>query len=84
MSTYTQFFGGGITAVETFIGDGIEDTFVLSAATSSTNRVAVSVNGLLQEPIEHYSIIDGELSFTEVPNSGDQVLVYVFGTSRVV
>lgn len=82
MSTYRQFFGGGITNVETFTGDGTTTTFVLAATVTSVNHLIVSVNGLVQQPTTHYTIVTGDLVFGEAPSNNAVITVQILNTSR--
>lgn len=82
MSTYRQFFGGGITAVEAFTGDGTEDTFSPTTTITSVNHVIVTVNGLVQRPTTHYTLVTGDIVFAEAPPNNAVIVLQIFGTSR--
>jgi len=82
MSTYRQFFGGGITNVETFTGDNVTTTFSLSTTVTSVDHMVVSVNGLVQQPTTHYTLVTGDIVFSEAPSSGAAITVQILNTSR--
>ena len=53
-----------------FSGTGSQTNFSLSAAVSQQKNVIITVNGLLQIPVTHYTISGSTLSFTSAPYSG--------------
>lgn len=65
--------------------DGVNDTFVLPAATT-TNSSIVSINGVLQLPGVAYNAFSGNTSivFTEAPAIGDVIDVRILTTTTTV
>lgn len=53
-----------------FSGTGSQTNFSLSAAVSQQKNVIITINGLLQIPVTHYTISGSTLSFTSAPYSG--------------
>jgi hypothetical protein len=70
-----------IITSEQFTGDGVEDTYTLSANTT-TNGTMVSINGVVQIPTFSYSITVDQLVFTEVPATGDLIDVRILTTTQ--
>jgi len=84
MSTYRQFFGGGITNVESFTGNGVATIFNLAATVTAVKHMIVSVNGLIQQPTVHYTLSSGDLVFSEAPPNNAAIVVQVLNTSRAL
>ena len=63
--------GGGGSAVtatsQTFTGNGSTTIFTLSSSIADLKNVIVSINGLIQTPVTHYSISGTTLTFTSAP-----------------
>ena len=55
---------------QVFSGTGSQTNFSLSSAVSQQKNVIITVNGLLQIPVTHYTISGSTLSFTSAPYSG--------------
>ena len=66
---------------EQFTGNGVQDTYTLSANTT-TSGTMVSINGVVQIPTYSYSITANELVFTEIPASGDLIDVRILTTTQ--
>lgn len=66
-----------IPTVQQFSGDGSTTTFTLTTSVSSIQSVLVSVDGVVQDANESYTIPDGvTLTFTAAPSSGtDNIFV---------
>ena len=56
-------------------GNGSDNVFTLSSSVSSVNELIISINGTLQQPTAAYSVAGTDLTFTEVPVSGDVIEV---------
>jgi len=72
-----------IITSETFTGNGLANTYVLSSNTT-TNGTVVSINGILQIPTLAYSISGTTLQFTENPADGDIIDVRTLATTQTV
>jgi len=55
-----------------FVGDGIANTFVLSAA-PLIDSARIYLNGVLLEPVAEYSLSGTDLVFVDTPDSGDKI-----------
>jgi len=53
-----------------FAGTGSQTIFTLSASVSQQRNVIITVNGILQIPVTHYTISGTTLTFTSAPYSG--------------
>jgi hypothetical protein len=58
--------------VDSFIGDGITVNFTLSRIPADEDHVFVTINGVSQH-IDSYSITGSVLTFSEAPETGDQI-----------
>lgn len=56
--------------VEKFSGTGACTSFTLARDLDSADDVQVTVNGVLQEPTDSYSVLNGTITFTEAPSLG--------------
>jgi hypothetical protein len=56
--------------VEKFSGTGACTTFTLARDLDNADDVQVTVNGVLQEPTDAYSVLNGIITFTEPPSNG--------------
>jgi len=67
----------GIPSVQQFSGNGSTTTFTLNQSVSNIQSVLVSVDGVVQDANESYTIPDGTtLTFTAAPSSGtDNIFV---------
>ena len=70
-----------IITSDQFTGDGVQDTYTLSANTT-TNGTMVSINGVVQIPTFSYSITVDQLLFTEIPAVGDLIDVRILTTTQ--
>ena len=61
-----------------FDGDGSTVAFTLSTDTASTNTVIVTLNGVIQEPTNAYTVSGSTLTFTSAPSNADHVSVRIF------
>ena len=55
---------------QSFTGDNTTTIFTLSNSVANQRNVIVSINGLIQVPVTHYSISGSSLTFTDAPYSG--------------
>lgn len=56
--------------VEKFSGTGACTTYTLARDLDSADDIQVTVNGVLQEPTDSYSLLNGIITFTEAPSLG--------------
>lgn len=72
--------GAGFVSIsrDEFIGDGINDTFLLSTTPSSIQTLMVNIDGLVQL-IESYTLTDASLSFSSPPLNGEKIEVVTYG-----
>lgn len=68
------------STVDYYTGDGVTDTFALTAVPSSENYTFVAVGGVLQ-PRDRYSILGTYLTFSSVPPAGVPIDITTFGGS---
>jgi len=68
---------------ETFSGDGSTTTYTLNEE-SSTASAIVTINGVVQLPTTAYAISGTTLTFTEAPESGDEIEVRRLTTTTSV
>jgi hypothetical protein len=59
-------------SVDALVGDGVTTIFSLSQS-STTPGAVVLVNGVVQNPVTAYTVSDTTLTFTEAPDSGDDI-----------
>ena len=55
---------------QSFTGDGTTAIFTLTNSVANQRNVIVSMNGLLQVPVTHYTISGTTLTFTDAPYTG--------------
>ena len=74
-----------IPTVQQFSGTGSATTFTLDRSVSSIQDVLVSVDGVVQDANESYTIPDGvTLTFSAAPSSGtDNIFVNYLGKYRL-
>jgi hypothetical protein len=84
MSTYRQFFGGGITDVETFAGDDVTTTFSPTTSITYADHIVITVNGLIQQPITHYTLSAGDIVFNEAPSNNAIITLQILNTSSAI
>lgn len=68
---------GPVAGIDNFLGDDIEDTFILSQDPGSNLFILVTVNGLLQIPGIHFTLTGDELVF-DVPPPEDAIISVTF------
>ena len=70
-------------AVQQFNGDGSTTTFTLNRTVADKQSVLVSVDGVVQESTDSYTVPDGTtLTFSAAPSSGTgNIFVMYMGTS---
>jgi hypothetical protein len=63
--------------VETFNGDGINDTFTLTTDPVSASSMLVDINGVVQKPLVAYTLntVTNEITLTDIPEIGDVITV---------
>jgi hypothetical protein len=66
-----------VVSVDSFVGDGTKTTFVMSGI-ATTNQVIVTINGLVQHPVESYTASGTTLEFVQAPALGDEISVRRF------
>jgi len=68
---YWSSAAAAISAVDatsqTFTGNGSNTVFTLSTSVANQKNIIISINGLLQVPVTHYSITGTALTFTDAP-----------------
>lgn len=69
-----------VISSDSFIGDGFQDTFILSQNTTTASAF-VSINGIVQIPSSSYTITDNILLFTEPPLPTDIIDVRIISTT---
>lgn len=63
----------------TFTGNGTTVTFTgLSQVPASANHTVVTINGVVQEPIGNYTVLNDTITFLVAPASGDAIEVRTF------
>ena len=89
-TTETEIYNGGnwvsvaptnTITTNNFSGDNSTVAFTLGASTS-TNAVIVTLNGVIQEATNAYSVSGTTLTFTNAPASGDVIQVRSFHTGN--
>lgn len=68
---------------ETFTGTGAQTDFTLSTS-QTTDSCIVSIEGIVQIPVEAYTITGTTLAFTEAPFSGDTIEVRKLATTATI
>jgi len=72
-----------IVVADSFTGDGSTVTFTLSED-STTASTIISINGVVQEPTTAYSVVGNVLTFTEAPESTDEIDARILTTTTEV
>lgn len=68
--------------VEKFSGTGACTQFTLGRTISDANTITVVVNGILQTPVDSYSVAAGVLTFTEPPKlSANNIVITYLATN---
>ena len=68
----------GAISTQAFAGDGTTTAFTLNSAADSAT-VMVTLNGVVQEPTQAYSVSGTTLTFTGAPVTGDRIEVRKLG-----
>ena len=68
----------GAISTQAFAGDGSTTAFTLNSSADSAT-VMVTLNGVVQEPIQAYSVSGTVLTFTQAPVTGDRIEVRKLG-----
>jgi hypothetical protein len=61
--------------IDTFVGDGGDTTFTLSANASVISNLMVSIDGLVMVPSVDYTLSGQVVTFTTAPASGAEILI---------
>ena len=72
-----------IITADSFDGDGSTVAFTISES-STTAGVIISINGVVQDPGTAYSVSGTTLTFTEAPESGDNVDARILTTTATI
>jgi len=72
-----------IITADSFTGDGSTVAFTISESTTSAGCI-VSINGVVQDPGSSYSVSGTTLTFTEAPQSGDNIDARILTTTATV
>ena len=75
--------GGSTVTLNEYNGDGTTTAFTLSQE-GSVNNVIVSINGVVQEVSNAYSVSGTTLTFTHAPVSGDKIQVRNFFSGATI
>ena len=66
--------GGSFSVVSnTQVGNGSQTIFPLPVANATTAGTIVSINGIVQQPFNAYSVTSGNVTFTEAPSVTDTI-----------
>ena len=69
--------------VEKFSGTGACTQFSLGRTISDANTITVVVNGVMQSPVDSYSVTAGVLTFTEAPDAVANNIVITYLATNV-
>ena len=72
-----------IITADSFDGDGSVVAFTLSESTTTAGCI-VSINGVVQDPGSSYSVSGTTLTFTEAPETGDNIDVRILTTTATI
>jgi hypothetical protein len=64
--------------VDTFTGDGVDDTFVVTSPPYSQDNLAVFVDGLLQSYTTNWTLSGSTITFTAAPDNLSKIDVFHF------
>lgn len=69
--------------VDTFVGNGVDDTFTLSITPISVYNMIVNVDGLVQTAVSNYNVIGNEIIFSEppIPNATIDIVHFLTGSA---
>jgi len=70
---------GVVATLNTFVGNGVQTSFVLSTTPASEDYTIVNIDGLVQLKTA-YSIAGNVITFTAAPDPGDIIEVQVFNS----
>jgi hypothetical protein len=59
---------------ETLTADGINNTFTLTKS-ATADSIIVDINGVLQHPLDTYTVTNNTITFIETPVSGDSISI---------
>lgn len=62
-----------------FVGDGQNDTFALHFTPASASSLLVFIDGSIQYPNEHYSVIEKQLIFSSIPALNAEIVCRSLG-----
>ena len=82
-SVIETIFFNDIFDVEYFQGQG-NSTFTLSQSVSSTYKILVLINGIIQQPSTHYTISGSTLLFSTTPDYFSTITVFYFYTDHTI
>jgi hypothetical protein len=70
--------------VEKFNGTGACTQFTLTRDIDDANAVEIIVNGVIQTPVDSYSVTNGIITFTEPPSSGSNNVIATYRAPVVI
>jgi hypothetical protein len=73
-----------VIATDKFSGTGACTQFTLARNISDANALSVVVNGVLQTPIQSYTVSNGLLTFDEAPSAGSTNITVNYLASSVI
>ncbi len=73
-----------VAVANTQQGNGSATIFTLPVANATTAGTIVSINGVVQQPVNAYSVSGSDVTFTEAPSSTDIIDFRVFTTTTQV
>jgi len=75
---YTGSAGTANATSQSFTGNGSNTVYTLNTSVINQNNIIVSVNGLVQAPVSHYTISSNTLTFTSAPTQYSSIEVRNF------
>jgi len=81
VSTVTGYTGSSATAnaiSQSFTGNGSNTIYTLNTSVLNQNNAIVTINGLVQAPVSHYTISSNTLTFTSAPTQYSSIEVRNF------
>ena len=72
-----------VIVADSFTADGTTTVYTLSENTTTAGAI-ISINGVVQDPGTSYSISTNSLTFTEAPQSGDNIDARILTTTTTV
>ena len=67
------------TSLQTGVGDNTKNPLVLSQVVTNAENILVSIDGLIQNPNIDYTVNSTVLTFDEIVNNGDTIVIYYLG-----